>query len=176
MDLARCMASGCINFTTNNLKKYETYCFLHSNATHKPYTLKELKIKNLDATLASRDILLPTVGLQKPIILEKVRKEKTTVSPNRKAPLPIRKMMGSAEPKYGEYDTITCCVCDTLYEDRNKMKCGHLVCETCLDYLRSVDCPACGQLMVGNFITPEILAELNKRQKEDLVSLTSTDL
>lgn len=175
MDLVKCMADKCINFTTDTHKKYGTYCFLHTNLTHKPLNLKEEKIKNIEAALSSRDILLPTQGLQKPIILENVRREKLTVSPNRKAPLPVARMIGEP-PKFGFTNTIRCCICETIYDDRNKMKCGHLVCETCLDYLRSTKCPVCKQNMVGNFIISEVYEELNKKEKEDLVSFSSTDL
>ena len=67
-----------------------------------------------------------------------------------------------------KYDIMDCCVCDTSHSISNKMKCGHLLCEECLDHIRSLKCPVCKEELSGPLLSDEIAEDIGKRYKEDI--------
>lgn len=160
MSLTKCMADECKNLTLSNLEQYGAYCFLHSFMTKKPNSLSERHSKNYYSSVAAQSIFLPTEPLEKPIITETVQKEKLTISPVRKAPLPSVK-------KNKKLNDMKCCVCEDMDSSDDKMECGHMVCNGCLDYVRSMKCPVCRRMMKGNLITEDVTKDIEKRKSED---------
>ena len=164
MSLTKCMAPDCSNLTDSNFEQYGTYCFLHSFMTKKPNILTERHSKNYYSAVATQTILLPTEPLDKPIITETVSKEKHSVSPVRKAPLPIH----NKKTEYGSCNAIKCCVCENLNCNDDKMECGHMVCNECLDFVRSMKCPVCRKRMSGPLIVQEVVKDIEKKEMEDV--------
>lgn len=172
MSLTKCMAGDCSNLTVSKIEQYGTYCFLHSFMTKKPNILMERHSKNYYSAVASQTILLPTEPLEKPIIMETVKREKHTISPVRKAPLPSL----NKYQEYGFCNCIKCCVCEEMASSNDKMDCGHMVCNECLDFVRSMKCPVCRKRMSGPLITEEVIKDIEKREMQDMREKELEDL
>ena len=62
---------------------------------------------------------------------------------------------------------INCMLCEITKPINNKMKCGHFICKDCIDCMKSMKCPACGENMEGPIIKPEIKKMIEKRNIEN---------
>jgi len=161
MELVKCMKEDCKNMTNGKYKEYGTYCFLHSYLTHSPKS----KIVSKSKILASQIAILNQNSNKDPVFLNIEYTEKKVKMKDRELPLPSIK-----KKKFHEYsyNTIRCCICDTMCDINDKMECNHIVCDDCLDLVRSMDCPCCGEVMKGNLLTPFNIEAIMEREKEDL--------
>jgi hypothetical protein len=81
---------------------------------------------------------------------------------------PIRKPLSPKNidsEKTGQ--TINCMLCEITKPINNKMKCGHFICKDCIDCMKSMKCPSCGETMEGPVIKPEIKKMIEKRNIEN---------
>ena len=155
MNLTKCMANECSNLTTDQIIEYGTYCFKHSFMTHKPETIKNKDVV-LTNTLITRNVVLGN----RPRVVEKVLKERKFISPVRRAPLPVHSL-----PNLNEI--MECCVCNSHDLDKNKMRCGHLICCDCLDHVRCMKCPQCYNQLEGPLLDSSIETLISQREVED---------
>jgi len=169
--LTKCSKDDCNNLTKDVLSEYGTYCFQHSNMTHKPRVL--VKATNKVGELASTTMVFST-KVQYMDVGEKVR---STVSPVRRIPPPVRKTVTEilASETDNIYDTMECCVCDDKVLGSMSMKCGHVVCGECLDLVRNSRCPVCLKKMEGPLITEYVVEDIREREKEDMRSRENED-
>jgi len=63
-------------------------------------------------------------------------------------------------------ETIKCMLCEKKKPHDFKMKCGHFICEDCIDCVKTMSCPACGENMEGPVITSKIRKMIEKRMFE----------
>jgi hypothetical protein len=153
-----CQLKGCKNITQNIFKEeYGAFCFLHSKYTH-PFGDEEFEQKSPSAVSTRRTPLSPT---RTTIFVDTFEEVPEMVSSSRyKVPSPSRKSI--VIPK------IECGICKDVYEQTNVMNCGHLICNECLQELRSPYCPFCDEYMEGPFITEEIMQIIEDKYKQDL--------
>ena len=164
MNYTLCMIKGCNNLTTNTLSEYGTYCFQHSNFTIEPQKRENMRISN---NLSSITISLGRMDkpLESAVIYESSsKKERKVKSATRKIPIVLD------SHKFGKTkeNTMSCCICETEDFISNKMKCGHLLCEDCLDQVRTMKCPVCCCKLEGVLMKPDIIKEIELRYKEDI--------
>lgn len=163
MELSKCSAESCLNLTVKSYERYGTYCFKHSYLTYDPKTIKTEVVNN--STLLSESVELNSGEINNPpTILQVNPEENLVVKPIRRAPLPSR-----PSRVYREYhhDSIKCGTCDNVSDINNKMKCGHFVCDDCLDIVRSMECPCCSYEMEGPLLTPFNIEQIQSRYNED---------
>ena len=160
MGYTLCMANDCSNLTTDELSEYGTYCFNHSNLTYEPQKnlVKSPKMYN---QLTSVSFSLG--NMDKPF--ESIQAIKSS-STHKKVKSQIRKIPSLVNEN--KYDNMECCVCDTSYSISDKMDCGHLLCEECLEHIRSLKCPLCKAVISGPLLTEETVEEIEKRYREDI--------
>jgi hypothetical protein len=77
---------------------------------------------------------------------------------------PCRNKVKSGRCHHHQIPKTECGVCMDLCLP---MKCGHAVCELCLQHLRQPTCPECRSFIEGPLITDEILANIINRQMRD---------
>lgn len=82
---------------------------------------------------------------------------------------PIRKPLS---PKNIDFEkasssTINCMLCEITKPISNKMKCGHFICKDCIQNVKTMKCPACGEIMEGPILKPEIKKMIEKRNIEN---------
>ncbi len=153
MKLTPCSAPKCINLTYDTFSEYGTFCFLHSRLSFEPNVLvKEEEDTN---SVTQRVILMNT---KVPTILEINEPTKLVPSEVRRAPVP---KSGYSKLK------VECCICTEKNPAEKKMKCGHLLCEECLDMIKTTDCPECNEKIEGEFITEEMLNDIKYREQEN---------
>ena len=71
------------------------------------------------------------------------------------------------ESKKESSTTINCMLCEITKPINNKMKCGHFICKDCIECMKSMKCPACGEIMEGPVLKPEIKKMIEKRNIEN---------
>lgn len=69
-------------------------------------------------------------------------------------------------PENAYKETIKCMLCEKKKPHEFKMKCGNFICEDCIDCVKTMSCPACGENMEGPVITPKIRKMIEKRMFE----------
>ena len=69
-----------------------------------------------------------------------------------------------SEKSYNQ--SINCMLCEITKPINNKMKCGHFICKDCIDCVKTMNCPSCGENMEGPIITPKIKKMIEKRMFE----------
>jgi hypothetical protein len=154
MELTKCMASECGNLTTKSFPQYGTFCFQHSYMTKEPNARKSEAVKPVLSEVALINDKNAEFYTLNP-------KEKHISANIRRAPLPSVKL------KLSEFEKINCCLCNSTCYLNDKMKCGHIVCDDCLDVVRTMDCPCCGNMMEGNLLTPFNIEQIKLRERED---------
>ena len=149
-----CQLKGCKNITQTIFKEeYGAFCFLHSKYTH-PFGDEEPEQKSPSPVSPRRTPFSSTIADLSETSPEMVSSSKY------KVPSPSRKSI--VIPK------IECAICKDFYEQTNVMNCGHLICNECLQELRSPYCPFCGEYMEGDFITKEIMQIIQDKYKQDM--------
>jgi hypothetical protein len=69
-------------------------------------------------------------------------------------------------PENAYKEIIKCMLCEKKKSVNDKMKCGHFICEDCIDCVKTMSCPACGENMEGPIINPKIKKMIEKRMFE----------
>ncbi len=172
MELTVCIADKCRNVTKNISGEYGTYCFLHTYLTHKPriYTKNDLLIAN-ESEVTSQTILFNNNQNDNPSkIVAFNTAEKKIKSPIRLLPTPhpSKKTKVSLKNDIQTTEHMECCSCSDMHHMEHKMKCGHLVCDECVEHLRNSDCPSCGEILEGPLMVPEMVEEISKRYVNDM--------
>ncbi len=153
MELTKCMAPECKNLTTKLYSEYGTFCFQHSYMTMDPNPKKTEIVKPVLSEVALLN------GKNAEFMILDVKENHVTAT-TRKAPL-------FSKHKINEMESINCCLCNQTCHLNDKMKCGHIVCDDCLDVVRSMKCPCCDNDMVGNLLTPFNIEQIKTRERED---------
>ena len=172
MDFTVCTADNCRNITKNVSGEYGTYCFAHTSLTHKPriYTKNDLMITN-ESEVTSQTLLFTNSKSDNPTkIVAFNTAEKKIKSPIRLLPTPhpSKKLKASLKKDIQAVEHMECCSCSEMHHMEHKMKCGHLVCDDCVEHLRNTECPSCGENLEGPLMVPEMLEEINKRYVNDM--------
>ncbi len=157
------MVKDCSNLTNENYSEYGTFCFQHSNLTYEPqiHSTKKVFDKLSSVSISLGDLSKPFNSAS---ILESSHKSRKVKSEEKKIPI----VLDNTIIKKPIYDTMSCCVCNENDFINNKMKCGHLVCEECLDHMRSMKCPLCKIIMEGSLLNDNIVEDIEKRYREDI--------
>lgn len=163
MGYTLCMVKDCSNLTNENYSEYGTFCFQHSNLTYEPQNFSKQKVfdKLTSVSISLGDLKKPFSSVS---IFESSQKYRKVKSQEKKIPV----ILDSSKIKNTSYEQMSCCVCDEKDLINNKMNCGHLVCEECLDHIRSMKCPLCKCIMEGNLINDDIITEIESRYREDI--------
>jgi hypothetical protein len=151
--LVKCKKSECYNITKDDFNQYGSYCFKHSMLTSPP---KKLNPKST-VSLFSDTFTVFSDKTQMSKFHSKTVKHTSHI---RRAPL--RK-----SNDVNEFDTAVCCVLEELVPVSYLMNCGHVVCSSCLDLVRSLKCPVCKEIMEGPLISEEIAEEILAHERED---------
>jgi hypothetical protein len=155
MHYTLCMYKDCNNLTTDSLSEYGTYCFQHSQYTKEPVKFKNESIRPLSSVTISLGSM--NKPFESSVIYSSSKPERKVKSMTKKIPFLVDKN-----------DKMECCICDDEMNVENKMSCGHLVCDDCLDHIRTMKCPICKENMNGPLLTNEVIDEIMLKNREDL--------
>jgi hypothetical protein len=155
MKYTLCMYNDCNNLTTDILEEYGTYCFQHTQYTNDPIKYKKSNISNITPVTISMGSM--NKPFESSIIYSSSKPERKVKSVKLKVPFILNKK-----------DEMECCVCEDMMNIDNKMNCGHLVCDDCLDHIRTMKCPICKEMMEGPLLKDEVVEEIMLRNKEDI--------
>jgi hypothetical protein len=172
MILTVCVADKCRNLTYDVSGEYGTYCFAHTSLTHKPrlYTKNDLLLTN-ESEVSSQTLLFRDDNVTNPTkIVSFNTSEKKVKSPIRLLPTPhpAKKTKTLSKKDIQTIENMECCLCSDMHHMEHKMKCGHLVCDECVEHLRNAECPSCGEVLEGPLMVPEMVEEINKRYVNDM--------
>ena len=76
----------------------------------------------------------------------------------------------SSPSKYKPLQTIKCMLCEKKIDMVSKLDCGHAICESCLENIRTNKCPACGEILEGPLIKENIKKMISKKMYEDILN------
>jgi len=57
-----------------------------------------------------------------------------------------------------------CCIC--YDETTDRLDCTHYVCKSCVSHMCTSSCPMCRSVLKGKHITPRILSEIRKKERQ----------
>jgi len=159
----KCDSFKCKNLTSDLYKKlYGSYCFEHTAKVNKPAGVLE-KPKNI-SPISPRRTVLPgsPLGNKSPDITFENYEYKPAVAPS------IKFSPVSPKRTVSYIRKTECCICKNPYDETKIMKCGHLICPECLEgRVRTPFCDFCGEALEGPFVTPEVLAKIEDKYKQD---------
>lgn len=129
MKLTPCSAKDCINLTYDTYSKYGTFCFKHSSMTFEPYILTKDDISPL-----SQRVIIMNNKQKSPTILEVNETSKPAELEIQRLPLPFKEY---------RHIEVECCMCSDKMSADKKLRCGHIMCDDCIEMTHCEACPAC---------------------------------
>ena len=96
----------------------------------------------------------------KPIKEKKIKSPKRVKTPTRRTRSP---------KKYKPIETIKCLLCERKIDTVLALKCGHCVCDNCINFIRTDKCPACGMMLEGPLINENIKKLITQKMYEDIL-------